>query len=480
MPAVSCHPFRHGKYRMNISGSRLLGVLEKWLPWIVAALITGCAHYPENVRLDEYNQEEGYRFANLNYEDNAGDWLVVATFSGGGTRAAALAYGVLEQMASTEISSGGQKKRLLDELDVISSVSGGSLTAAYYAIHQDGIFRDFESAFLKRNAQEEISRRFLRPSNLVRMASPAYGRINLVAEYFDETLFNGATYGTLLRSGHRPFVLINASDMSLGARFEFTQDQFDLLCSDLSRFPVARAVAASSAVPVIFSPLTLKNYAGQCGYTEPAWVAGALHDRASSVRQYNKAAELRSYLNAPKRPFIHLLDGGMTDNLGLRGLLDRIISSESSPGMPHLLRARPFRKAILIVVSAETGPDFSQDLSERVPTLSQVVRAIKDVPINRYSFETSELLKSSMGAWARRIGMGGHPPDGQGSSNGVDTYVIEVSFDALRDDAERQLFMSIPTSFNLPPETVDSLRRLAARLMIESPDYQRLLRDLGS
>ena len=90
MPAVSCHPFRHGKYRMNISGSRLLDVLEKWLPWIVAALITGCAHYPENVRLDEYNQEEGYRFANLNYEDNAGDWLVVATFSGGGTRAAAL------------------------------------------------------------------------------------------------------------------------------------------------------------------------------------------------------------------------------------------------------------------------------------------------------------------------------------------------------------------------------------------------------
>jgi NTE family protein len=58
--------------------------------------------------------------------------------------------------------------------------------------------------------------------------------------------------------------------------------------------------------------------------------------------------------------------------------------------------------------------------------------------------------------------------------------VIEVSFDALRDDAERQLFMSIPTSFNLPPETVDSLRRLAARLMTESPDYQRLLRDLGS
>ena len=48
--------------------------------------------------------------------------------------------------------------------------------------------------------------------------------------------------------------------MTLGARFEFTQDQFDLLCSDLSTVPVARAVAASSAFPILLSPLTLHNY----------------------------------------------------------------------------------------------------------------------------------------------------------------------------------------------------------------------------
>lgn len=443
-------------------------------------MIAGCAHSPENVRLDRYNPEEGYRFTNLGSKDSPGDLLVVATFSGGGTRAAALAYGVLEKLANTEIAIGGHRKRLLDEVDIISSVSGGSFTAAYYAIHQGGIFRDFESAFLKRNVQEEISRSFLRPRNLMRVAAPEFGRINLVAEYLDEALFQGVTYGSLLQSGRPPFVLINASDMSLGARFEFTQDQFDLLCSDLSQFPVARAVAASSAVPVVFSPLTLRNYAGQCGYAEPEWVAGALQNRGASVRQYNKAVELRSYLDPSRRPFIHLLDGGMTDNLGLRGMLDRILSAESASSMARALRAKSIRKAVLILVSAETGPDFSQDLSERVPTLSQVVRAIKDVPINRYSFETTELLKSNIDAWAGQLGKTAGRSGGQKGVGSIDTYVIEVSFEALRDDAERQFFMSIPTSFNLPAETVDALRSLAARLVTESPDYQRLLHDMGA
>lgn len=454
--------------------------IARWLPLVMAALVAGCAHYPENVRLDRYSAEEGYRYANLGSEDNAGDLLVVATFSGGGTRAASLAYGVLEQLANTEIVVRGHRKRLLDEVDIISSVSGGSFTAAYYAIHRDGIFRDFESAFLKRNVQEEISRSFLRPENLLRMAAPEYGRINLVAEYLDETLFHGVTYGSLLQSGRPPFVLINASDMSLGVRFEFTQDQFDFLCSDLSQFPVARAVAASSAVPVVFSPLTLRNYSGQCGYAEPEWVAGALQDRAASVRRYNKAVELRSYLDPSKRPFIHLLDGGLTDNLGLRGMLDRVVSPESSSSLTRALHLRPISKAVLFVVSAETGPDFSQDLSERVPTLSQVVRAIKDVPINRYSFETTELLKSNIDAWARHMGEGNRRSGDQEEAKGIDTYVIEISFEALRDDAERQFYTTIPTSLNLPAETVDALRRLAARLMVDSPDYQRLLRDLGA
>jgi NTE family protein len=183
---------------------------------------------------------------------------------------------------------------------------------------------------------------------------------------------------------------------------------------------------------------------------------------------------VRSYLDSGTRPYIHLLDGGITDNLGLRGMLDRVIFHEGPVGLTRSLGIQRIRKAVLIMVNAETGPDLSWDRSEAVPTRSQVPRAIKDVTVTRYSFDTAELLRTNFEKWARQ--MREHSP--AGAAGGFEFYMVEVNFDALEDRGERDYFKGIPTSFDLPPESVDRLRQLAARLLNESGDYQRLLRDL--
>lgn len=440
-----------------------------FLPLLVL-LFAGCAHYPPNAPLARHAPEQGYRFANLASPADADDILLILTFSGGGTRAAALAYGVLEELAATTWQRDGKTVRLLDEVDIISSVSGGSFTAAYYALHGDRIFEDFETVFLKRDVQADITRKMLAPYNLARASSPRFGRIDLVAEYLDEEIYGGRTYGDLLQRGTRPFVMLNASDMSLGTRFEFTQDQFDLLCSDLSAFPVARAVAASSAVPILFSPMTLRNYSGQCAYSAPAIPAS----RESTTRQIYKAAETRSYLDATARPYIHLLDGGLTDNLGLRGMLDRVAAHDDPHDLTRALRLGRFDKAVLIIVNAETSPDLTLDRHEEVPTVVQVFRAIKDIPINRYSFETIELFKANLENWSRQLRAGA---DGEARA-GFEFYLVEVTFDAIPDAAERDAFRAIPTSLVLPAETVDRLRALGPRLMRASEGYRRLLADL--
>lgn len=437
-------------------------------------LVAGCAHYPPNKPLDHADPAYGYRFTNLASPENSDDMLVVVTFSGGGTRAAALAYGVLEHLAHTEITRKGKQQRLLDEVDIISSVSGGSFTSAYYALYGEQIFSDFERQFLKRDVQGELTRKILAPFNLARAFSPKFGRIDLVAEYLDEEIFHHGTYGDLVKRGQRPFVMINASDMSLGTRFEFTQDQFDLICSDLSAFPLARAVAASSAVPLLFSPLTVRNYSGKCDYQQPAPVTEKFH---GTSRQIYKAAEVSSYLDSQSRPYLHLLDGGITDNIGLRGMLDRVASHDGPLGLAHAMRLDRLRKAVLIIVNAETAPDLSLDRREEVPTVTQVFRAIKDIPINRYSFETTELLKANFENWARQ--MRGRNSDGQQVSQAeFDFYLVEVTFDAIKDPDKRNFFRRIPTSYVLPSETVDQLRALGPRLIRESEDYQRLLHDL--
>jgi NTE family protein len=82
---------------------------------------------------------------------------LLVSFSGGGTRASALAYGVLQELRDTQVGVGGERERLLDEIDVITSVSGGSFTSAYYGLYGDRIFEDFEERFLRRNVQSATS-----------------------------------------------------------------------------------------------------------------------------------------------------------------------------------------------------------------------------------------------------------------------------------------------------------------------------------
>jgi NTE family protein len=450
---------------------------------VTALLITalsGCAavRYPVNAKLATYDPTYGYRFANIHKKDT-GDTLLIAAFSGGGTRAAALSYGALEELAKTEIQQNGRKQRLLDHLKVISSISGGSYTAAYYGLFGDRIFQDFETRFLKRDAQGEIGRLVLSPINLMRLTSPYFGRVDLVAEHLDEEIFEHKLFADLLaaaKTGQRPYIAINATDMSLGSQFEFTQDQFDLLCSDLSKFSVARAVAASSAVPLWFSPLTLKNYAGQCNYAEPEWITTALKKREAEPRRFNRAAEIHSYFDASIRPYIHLLDGGVSDNTGLRGPMDAALTAGGAHRLAKKSNLDRYNKVVYLLVNAQVRDNFRLDQSEAVPGISEALWASTRI-IDRYSTESIIQLRESFKDWEKEINASRAE---YGPASEVKFYLIEVTFDLLENSTERDFFNLIPTAFRLQEETVDKLREVAGRLIRQSPDFQKLMRDLAA
>ena len=98
--------------------------------------------------------------------------------------------------------------------------------------------------------------------------STGWGRSELAAQLYDEILFNGATFGDLNR-GDGPLILASATDISTGSRFGFSQRVFDIICSDLNAVSLSRAAAASSAVPVVLSPVTINNYGGTCNRVAP-------------------------------------------------------------------------------------------------------------------------------------------------------------------------------------------------------------------
>src|SRR4030095_9049230 len=95
----------------------------------------------------------------------------------------------------------------------------------------------------------------------------------------------------------RPMLIIHASDMATLARFEFTQFQFDFLCLDLSQLPIADDSAPSCPRALVLSPISLKNYAGKCGFEAPAWLAQAKRGGRIGAQPAN---ELLSFMDREK------------------------------------------------------------------------------------------------------------------------------------------------------------------------------------
>jgi len=442
-------------------------------------MLQGCGYVKPvpNQPLSQWDPEGGYRFRNLTPPDtdNTDGLLIIAAFSGGGTRASTLAFGALRELARQQITWEGRQKRLLDELDVIFALSGGTFTAGYYALRGDQIFHDFESRFLRKDWESELKHRVFRsPGNWFRLWSPYFGRAHLMAELLDESLFEGATYADLMKRNQRPWLIIHASDMATLSRFEFVQYQFDMICSDLSRLPIAWASASSAALPLVLSPISLKNYAGQCGYPLPPLLSTAKRKGGIAGQRAN---ELLSYQDIEKRPNIHLLDGGLSDNLALRGLIE---SSSVMGGLERFLKEgnlKQVRKLVVLSVNAETSPDVLEYRSDHIPAISSAMGSMVDLPINRYSFDTITLVRQGVEKARVELRTTARAADSPFAPD-ADVYFINAGLSEVVDPDERLSLMRIPTTLYLTDLQIDRLLLAASRLIRNDPDFQRLMRDL--
>ena len=446
---------------------------------LVMAAMAGCEYVRPipNTPLETWEPTGGYRFTNVAppEAENSDSLLFVAAFSGGGTRASTLAFGALRELANQQIVWEGKKKRLLDELDLIHALSGGTFTGGYYALFRDQIFHDFEHRFLRKDWDTELRDRILRsPSNWIRLWSPYFGRAHIMAELLDEALFEHKTYGDLADLRQRPMLIIHASDMATLSRFEFTQFQFDFICSNLRELPIADASAASAALPLVLSPISFKNYSNHCKYVAPPWLEQAKRGGRVGAQRAN---ELLSYLDAEKRPFIHLLDGGLSDNLALRGLIEGSGVQGSFEKLLVLGGVRNVKKLVILAVNAETSPDVMEFRSDHVPVLSKAMSSLIDIPINRYSFDTTTLITMGVEKWKAELKAKPRGPDSPWAKD-AEIYFINASLSEIEDPDERIALMKIPTALYLNDGHIDRLILAASKLIRGNKEFQRLMEDI--
>lgn len=384
-------------------------------------------------------------------------------FSGGGTRAAALAYGVLKELRDTRVPVADGSGRLLDQTHSIMSVSGGSFTAAYYGLYGDGIFDDFEDRFLRRDVEGALIQRLLNPIQWL----SSVGRTDRAVSYYQSTVFGDATFADLQAKGG-PMIVVNASDLGYGVRFSFIQEYFDLLCSDLSSFPVARAVAASSAVPVLFNPVVIRNYS-DCGSELPNLLTEARRRAAANPEIAIVVDGLETYFDREKRRYAHFVDGGLTDNLGLRAIYEVVELAGGINGFTKAYHRNPPRRLAVISVNASTDPEPKMDQTNEQPSLEETIDAMSDIQLHRYNAATIELMRLTLARWAADLSTPDRP---------VEPYFILVDFDGIQEPPRRRFLNRIPTSFALDDEQVDGLIDAGGELLRNNPEFQRLVADL--
>ncbi|MDE1895297.1 MAG: patatin-like phospholipase family protein [Xanthomonadaceae bacterium] len=464
-PARDARPARGCRLR-NGAGWLLLG--------LALAGLAGCATRTWNTRIKPVGVEDRYEF-NTRFPHPPRDTFIVLAFSGGGTRAAAFSYGVLEKLRDTVVELDGQPTRLLDLVDVITSVSGGSYTAAYYGLFGDRIFDDFRSRFLYRNWQGELLGLLARPDHLLSIAGAHYNRSDLVAAYLDRTLFDGKTFADMSPAG-LPMIILNASDLNNATTFSFIQQQFDFLCSDLSTYPVANAVMASSAVPGPFAPIALRNYP-DCPQRHQPWVAQSLAHDDLLARRHAVALALSRYDDPARMPILRLVDGGVTDNLGVRGsMMSPVAQYGDVPDMAGAFtpeQLRDVRHVLVVVANAQVYAPYAWSLRGRAPGLTDTLRASFDASLGILNTETVSLAKNGFLMWARHVNAMRPPGDPK-----VKVDFAVLTFNQITDPAERQRFNTMPTTFHLQSAQVDALRALAGQLLQESPEFQSFLRDM--
>jgi NTE family protein len=413
--------------------------------------------------------------------DPKGEILFTAAFSGGGKRSSAFAHGVLRGLRNISVTEAGRTRSLLDELDYISAVSGGSFPAMHYGLYRERSFETFPAEFLYRDINAYIYGTYLLPWNTARLVTTDYGTNDRMASVYDDLMFRGATFADLERQG-LPLIAVNATDIALGLTFSFTQPYFDLICSDLSRFPVARAVAASNGFPVLFSPITLTSHTANCGGVRPPTAAPAewannpdeLSRRALLARTANR------YLDPGSVQYVHLMDGGISDNLAMRSAINGGISlDEKSEAFRRV--ARQVRRVLVLSVDGEAATDPKLARERTVTGLGQIFSAVSGTQIDAYNFETLKLasqeLDQLVNALKRARCEQGRIIEGHDCAD-VRGALVHLSLSGIADPQLRARLQAIPTGLTIPDPDVDLLVRSGEQLVQQNQAIRQLVSGL--
>src|SRR5215472_16853638 len=456
--------------------------MRRSAPWLVACLLlAGCAstHF-ENVPLPSGAENPERRAVDVSREERP---LILVAISGGGSRAAALGWVILREVAKFRYGTDGQTRSLIDDIGVVSSVSGGSVIAAHFALYgPDGLER-FGPDFLVPDNMRTIGIDAVAPVTWSRLAITGASRIDVVEALFDNQLFKGKTFFELNQPG-KPYLILNATDMATGEVFAFTPKRFDDICSELDKELISSGVAASSAVPIVLSPVAFQNFSvSHCrGRPIPQWITTRLNGRFApylnleTFKLARYANDLRHGPNSLRKiDYLYFLDGGLADNLAIHGLLETISSPYAAPIIAARDSGLPAGATVLDALNTGKIKKIV------VLVIVDMVNSVTSIPLSATTASVASQLEVLLAQLNAAAGGGG---PGNPQFTGLKVYAVKIDFDQLRDSDPhhrelRAKANNIPTLWSITQEHREVLEETGIVLLHQHPCFQRLLLDMN-
>lgn len=429
---------------------------------LVAALAAGCATTFDNLPLNRPVTPEFVSQAAMP-RDIVGRDVIGLSLSGGGMRAAAFSFGVLKALAGDE----GRSVDVYDDITFISSVSGGSMTAAYVGLHGRGGLAHLRERVLLQDLERDLRIELLSPSNLLRLLAGGLNDRSNLARRLDAEVFHGATFADLYRR-NKPDVWMNATDLYNRTPFPFTPQAFLALCSDLPSLGVSEAVAASMAVPLVFAPVVLQTFPERCLTPLPERLAALLDDpaRVATDPVASVARAIGHYRDPQRMRYLKLADGGLTDNQGLSSILVARALSGTAYGPLNEADAVRIRRLLFFIVDAGRPPAGDWALRLDGPSGIEVGVAAADAAIDAATRLSSAAFRTMVREWRDSIvqhrcaldasTVRRHLPEGEAWKCDDVQFVVEtISAEALGPEQARRL-REMPTRLVLPAADVDA------------------------
>jgi len=381
---------------------------------------------------------------------DADGYFVGLSLSGGGSRSAAFSAACMFQL---------ERVGILQKVDYISTVSGGSLPGAYYCLHgSEWNPGNVQAKMVHEFATDLIVQTFYIPWNWCALMFGDFNRSDILAQAFDDVLFSRGGKSMTFKDlrPDRPRLLINTTDLQSGRRWIFANESFNQINSDLANYPIAYAVAASSAVPVVLHPVVMHDFA-------------TIYPRS-----------------------LQLVDGGVADNLGIVTLVETYTNQVELAQKEHLPDPYP-HGAVFVVVDSRVR--YNADMSGSNPgwldVLRSVMRLTSNSLLNRVSSATmsdlilkhapDEMTAKELRDISQRLETDGYLE--MKDRTGHDIVVLYMSLsqvDSLREvpfESFRQNVNSISTYFNIKPQEARDLYEAADLLVKEK--LQDRMRDVA-